>query len=94
MQIPLGYWARLFERLRMSNSRRSASTEIPRGIQEQESEIESMFRNLIRHGDGSCLNQMQHLPNPTPAQAALHWLLIAMLGLASVIAFVILWLKV
>jgi hypothetical protein len=78
----------------MSDSSRPSSTEIPRDIRAQEAEIESIFRNLIRLGDSSCLDQTQHLPNHKPTEEALGRILIAMLGLAGVVAFVILWLKV
>lgn len=80
----------------MRKSRRSSVNEIPRDIREQEAEIESIFRNLIRFSEGSCLHHRQFLPNDKLSQnvLALEWILIAMLGAFSVIAFVILWLKV
>jgi hypothetical protein len=64
----------------MSQSRRPSVNEIPRDIREQEAEIESIFRNLIQLGDGSCLDQTQHLPNHKPTEEALGRTLIAMLG--------------
>jgi hypothetical protein len=80
----------------MSKSRRSSVNEIPRDIREQEADIESIFRNLIRFSEGSCLNHRQFLPNNKPRQDTLgiEWTLIAMLGVFNVIAFFILWLKV
>ena len=80
----------------MSNSGRSSVNEIPRDIREQEAEIESLFRNLIRFSEGSCLHHGKFLPDDNPSQDAvvLAWILIAILGAFSVIAFFILWLKV
>lgn len=78
----------------MSRSSRSSVTEIPREIRGQEAEIESLFWNLIRHGNGSGLHRRRRAPNHRGIQEALGGTLIAMLGLISVIAFFILWLKV
>lgn len=54
-----------------------------------------MFRNLIRSGKGAVLPHRQYVANDTPSHGSstLAWILIVMLGVCSVIAFLVLWLK-
>jgi hypothetical protein len=70
----------------MSSSRRSPVTEIPRDIREQEGEIESMFRNLVRSGDCAGLHRSEDWPDDTR-------ILMAVLAFISIIGFYLLWLR-
>jgi hypothetical protein len=77
----------------MSSSRRLPLTEIPRDICEQELEIESMFRILVRFGDSGSLCRPQGWPNDALKQEATAWILIVVLGSICVIGFYLFWLK-
>ena len=78
----------------MSSSRRSPITEIPRGIREQEQEIESIFRNLIRCGDCVKLHRSDDRPGDKQKKPAGAWILVAVLGFISIAGFCLLWLRV
>jgi hypothetical protein len=77
----------------MSSSRRSPVTEIPRDIREQEGEIESMFRNLVRSGDCAGLHRSEDWPDDTRKQEVTAWILMAVLAFISIIGFYLLWLR-
>ena len=74
----------------VSLSRRSPVTPIPRDIAERESEIESMFRNLIRFGDPVCLHDSEHRTDRAREQHTAAWILIIAFLLISIIGFYLL----
>jgi hypothetical protein len=70
----------------MSSSRRLPVIEIPRDICEQELEIESMFRSLVRFGDSGGLGRRpQGWNDAALKQEATAWMLIVVLGSICVI---------
>jgi len=77
----------------MSSSTRWRLTEIPRGVREQEGEIELMYRNLGRVDGHADLNPHEILPSDFMRQEGVTWIFVAMLGLICVVAFYLLWLK-
>jgi hypothetical protein len=77
----------------MNSSRRSSVTEIPRALLEQEAEIERIFRNLLRCGSGATFLPLQCPPNDERKEEVGAWILIAALGIISMIAFYLLWAK-
>jgi hypothetical protein len=77
----------------MSPSRRLPVTEIPRDICDQEPEIESMFRSLIRFGDSASLRHAQGWSNDALKQEVTAWILIVVLGFLCLVGFYIFWLK-
>jgi hypothetical protein len=77
----------------MSPSRRLPVTEIPRDICDQEPEIESMFRSLIRFGDSASLRHAQGWSNDALKQEVTAWILIVVLGFLCLVGFYMFWLK-
>jgi hypothetical protein len=77
----------------MSPSRRSSILDIPREIRGQEGEIEAMFRDLMRFDDGTASRYLQDRPRDKSKQEVAAWIIAAVLGVASVISFYLLWLK-
>ena len=77
----------------MSSSTRWRLTEIPRGVREQEGEIELMYRHLGRVDGHVNLNPHVILPSDSTRQEGVTWIFVAILGLICVVAFCLLWLK-
>jgi hypothetical protein len=77
----------------MNSSRRLSVTEIPRDLLEQEAEIEQIFRNLLRCGSSAAFLRLQCRPNDERKEEVGAWILIAALGIISIIAFYLLWAK-
>jgi hypothetical protein len=68
----------------------SSVMEIPREICQQEREIESMLRNLIRFGDIEGVHLSEARATAAREQAA-AWIFIAVLGFTIIIGFCLLW---
>ena len=68
-------------------------TEIPRIIREQENEIESIFRNLVRIHDRTRLLRALGQPDGTRQQEVSIWIGIAVLGFLIIVNWYVLWLK-
>lgn len=77
----------------MNSSRRSSMTEIPRDLLEQEAEIEQIFRNLLRRGNSAGFLRLQYQPTDGRTEEVGTWIMIAALGVISIIAFYLLWIK-
>jgi hypothetical protein len=78
----------------MSSSRHSPVNGIPRDIYKQEQEIESIFRNLVRFGDGARLPGSRDPTDYIRQQKIVGWILIVVLGATSIAIFYLLWLRV
>jgi hypothetical protein len=78
----------------MSSSRCSPFDEIPRNICEQEDEIESMFRDLVRFGDSANLDDSQDWQDVARKHAVVAWILIPVLAFISMIGFYLLLFRV
>jgi hypothetical protein len=68
-------------------------TEIPRDLLEQEAEIEQIFRNLLRRGNSAGFLRLQYQPADGRTEEVGTWIMIAALGVISIIAFYLLWIK-
>jgi hypothetical protein len=77
----------------MNSSRRLSVTEIPRDLLEQEAEIEQIFRNLLRCGSSAAFFRLQRQPYGEQKEEVGAWILVAALGIISIIAFYLLWIK-
>ena len=77
----------------MNSSRQSSVTEIPRDLLVQEAEIEQIFRNLLRCGRSAAFLRLQGQPNDERKEQFGAWIVIAALGIISIIAFYLLWAK-
>ena len=77
----------------MNSSRRLSVIEIPRDLLEQEAEIEQIFRTLLGCGRSAALLRLQCQPNNERKEEVGAWILIAALGIISLIAFYLLWAK-
>jgi hypothetical protein len=77
----------------MNSSRRLSITELPRDLLEQEAEIEQIFRNLLSCGSSAAFLRLQCQPNDERKEEVGAWVLIAALGIISIIAFYLLWAK-
>jgi hypothetical protein len=77
----------------MNSSRQSSVTEIPRDLLEQEAEIEQIFRNLLRRGSSAAVLCLQCQPNDERKEEFGAWIVIAALGIISIIALYLLWAK-
>jgi hypothetical protein len=84
---------RLSRDRKISSSSCWAITEIPREVCEQEHEIESLFRNLVRRGNTAGLHYSEDWPDRAARQEVATWIFIAVLILISIIALYLLWLK-
>jgi drug/metabolite transporter (DMT)-like permease len=78
---------------KMNSLRRSSVTEIPRDLLEQEPEIEQIFLYLLRRGSSAAFPRLQSQPNGERKEEVGAWILIAVLGIISTIAFYLLWAK-
>ena len=63
---------------------------IPRAVVEQEAEIESIFRDLIRFSDSAFLQHCRHRADRAQEQQIGAWILIVALVLISIIGFYLL----
>jgi hypothetical protein len=77
----------------MNSWRRPSITEIPRDLLEQEAEIEQICRNLLRRGNSAAFLRLQYQPNDERNEEFGTWIMIAALGIISIIAFYLLWTK-
>ena len=65
--------------------------QISADIRKQEGEIEAIFRKLVRLTPGSRLHDSHDRANESRQQETTVWILIALLGLLSIVALYILW---
>jgi hypothetical protein len=77
----------------MNSSRRLSVADIPRDILDQEAEIEQIFRNLLGRGNSAAFLYARCQPNDERKEEFGTWILIAALGIISIIAFYLLWAK-
>lgn len=77
----------------MNSSRRLSVADIPRDILDQEAEIEQIFRNLLVRGSSAAFLCLRCQANDERKEEFGTWILIATLGIISIIAFYLLWAK-
>jgi hypothetical protein len=77
----------------MSSLGRVRITEMPRGICENELEIELMFRHLVRFGNSASLRSLEVCSDVALEQEVTVWILIVVLVFICIFGSYLFWLK-